>query len=81
MKFSELFSGQRIIEAFLSFLQISKNEAIKERFTDVFEDGVVENELNNLSIVGKDVDALLQTDRVKVDTGVAFKAGERIFCR
>ncbi len=79
MKFSELFSGQRIIEAFLSFLQTSKNEAIKERLTDIFEDGVVENELNNLSIIGKDVDALLQVDRVKVDIGVAYKDGERIF--
>ena len=78
MKFSEVFSGQRIIEAFLSFLQTSKNEAIKERLTDTYEDGVLENELNDMAIVGKDVDVLLQVDHVKVDLGVAFKDGERI---
>jgi len=77
MKFTEFFSGQRIIQSVLDWLGLSKEEAIKERVTDVWEDGVVENELNNMAIVGKDVDPLLQLDHVKIDTGVAYINGER----
>ena len=78
MKFSESFSGQRVTKQSLQFGQTSKNEAILERVFDVFEDGIAEGALNNFSIIGKDLDVLLQLDRVKVDTGIAYVAGERI---
>lgn len=78
MKFSQFFSAQRIIRQVLDFLQSSKEEAIKERFTDFFSDGVVQGELNSLNIVTKTDDPSLQLDRVKVDTGSAYFSGERI---
>lgn len=79
MKFSQFLSAQRIIRQILDYMQSSKEDAIKERLTDTFDDGIVENSLNNMAIIGKDVDASL-TDffHVKVDTGVAYKNGERI---
>lgn len=79
MKFSQFFSAQRIIRQVLDFLQTSKEEAIKERFTDFFGDGVVQGELNSMSIVTKTDDPSIQTDRVKVDTGSAYFSGERMF--
>ena len=78
MKFVELFSGMRIFKEVLDFFQNSKTEAIRERTDDLFTNGVLENALNNMGIIGKDADALLQVDRVKVDTGIAYFAGERV---
>lgn len=78
MKFVELFSGMRIFREVLAFFQDSKTEAITERTDDLFENGVLENALNNMEIIGKDVDITLQLDRVKVDTGIAYFDGERI---
>jgi hypothetical protein len=80
MKFSEFFSGQRVIQQVLDWFNLSKNQAITERITDSHTNGVVDTELNNMNIVGKDLDAAL-TDffHVKVDTGIAYKNGERIY--
>lgn len=79
MKFSQHFSAQRLIKQVLDWLQSTKETAITERLTDFADDGVVENMLNNMEIVGKDIDPTL-TDffHIKVDTGVAYKSGERI---
>ncbi len=79
MKFTQHFSAQRLIKQLLDWLQTSKEESIEERVTDNTEDGVVENLLNNMGIIGKDVDASLTSFfHIKVDTGVAYKSGERI---
>jgi hypothetical protein len=79
MKFAEILGGQRIIKKILDFLQVSKIEAITERISDVYDNGVVHDFLNDMSVVGKDNDPTL-TDffHVKVDTGVGYKTGERI---
>ena len=79
MKFSQFFSGQRVIRQVLDWLETTKSDSIKERITDSWDDGVVENKLNNMLILGKDVDGTL-TDyyHIKIDTGVAYKNGERI---
>lgn len=74
MKLTDFFSGQRVIRQVLDWLQLSKTQAITERVTDVFSDGVVDNLLNNLAIIPQD-----NVDHVTVDTGVAYKNGERIY--
>lgn len=79
MKFSQFFSAQRVIKQILDWIQIAKSESIRERVSDVFTDGVMQGEFNNLAIVGKDIDlTLLDFFHVKVDTGVSYKSGERI---
>ncbi len=79
MKFAEFFSGQRIITQLLQFFQSSKEEAIIERVTDAYDDGIVDTALNNMNIIGKDLDGgLLDFFHIKVDTGTGYKAGERI---
>ena len=79
MKFAEFLSSQRVIKQILDWFNTSKEEAIEERVTDSWDDGVVDTELNNLNIVGKDVDGTLTSFfHVKVDTGIAYKVGERI---
>jgi hypothetical protein len=79
MKFTDLFSGQRVIKQILDWLQTSKADAIEERITDVYSDGVVDGLFSNLNIVGKDLEPTL-TDffHVQVNTGAAYKNGERI---
>jgi hypothetical protein len=79
MKFSEIFSGQRIIRQVLNWLQTSKSSAIEERIVDTFDDGIVEGYLNNFNVVGKDLEPTL-TDffHVAVNTGVGYKVGQRI---
>lgn len=79
MKFSQHFSAQRIIKQILDWINISKSDAILERVSDSWTDGVAENILNNMLILGKDSDPTL-TDffHITVDTGVAYKTGERI---
>lgn len=85
MKLSDFFSGQRVIRQVLDWLQQSKADAITERVDDVFSDGIVaEDPINtatvgNMGILGKDLAPTL-TDffHVQVNTGVAYKNGERI---
>lgn len=85
MKFTDFFSGQRVIRQILDWLQQSKADAIKERIEDIYSDGVVAEDTNNLAtvgnlgILGKDTNNTL-TDffHVQVNTGVAYKSGERI---
>lgn len=79
MKFAQHFSAQRIIKQILDWIQTSKSDAIAERLSDNYDDGVVENLLNNTALLGKDSDPSL-TDffHIKVDTGISYKSGERI---
>lgn len=80
MKFSEFFSGQRVIRQVLDWLQDSKSDAVTERVTDVFSDGIAEGLFNNLNVVGKDLAPTLTSFfHVAVDVGVGYKNGERIF--
>ena len=72
-------SAQRIIAQILDWLQISTNISIAERESDTFKNGVCANDLNNMAIVGKDLDPTL-TDffHVEVQTGIAYVSGQRI---
>lgn len=79
MKFSQITSGIRVIKQVIDWLQSSKIDAIRDRFADVFDDGVIYGRLNSMNIVGKDIDSSLSSFfHVKVDTGIAYKSGERI---
>lgn len=85
MKFTDFFSGQRVIRQVLDWLQTSKAQAIEERIQDVFSDGVVDADTNNaatfgnLGVVGKDTNnALTDFFHIQVLTGVGYKSGERI---
>ena len=72
-------SAQRITKQILDWFQDTKDESIRERYFDIFEDGVLENELNNMAIIGKNIDGtLVDFLSIKIDTGVAYKIGERI---
>lgn len=80
MQFSELFSAERIIRQTLDWLETAMTSSIANRVSDEWVNGVDQGALNNMAIVGKDLDpSLPDFFHVKIDTGVAYVNGERVY--
>ena len=69
MKFSKFFSGIKLIKEIFDWLQVSKEEVIKERYSDISSSyGIIKGRLNQFEIVVGTNTA----SQITVKTGVAF---------